>query len=125
MTAVLEAPARLPAHRVGALAAAVVAVGHLPLAVEHATSAYGLLLGLLALGCAHCAVCLWRSGARRGWALAAAMGGLMLLAHLPLPGLAHSHASAAVGVVPLVVAGAEGLLLVLAVVALLGRQRGG
>lgn len=111
--------------RLGAAAAAVVAVGHVPLLAGEAASAplMTAVMALLALGCAHCAVSLWRSPGPAAWWTAGAMSVLMMSVHLGEPGGPSMPAGTADLAVDGLSMTAEVLLLALAVQAVLRTAR--
>lgn len=113
------------ASRAAAGAAAVVAVAHVPLLTREAGSAplMTAVMALLALGCGHCAVSLWRAPGPAVWRTAGAMALVMVGAHLVEPGGPQLPAGAADLVLDGLPMAAEAVLLALAVQALLRTTR--
>ncbi|MEW1956973.1 hypothetical protein [Kineococcus sp. NPDC059986] len=79
-------PREVAVSRGAAVAGAVAAVLHVPLAVAHAGSSLVLAAGLLvmSLACLPCAGHLWRSPSPRTWTVVAAVGTAVLLVHAAL-----------------------------------------
>ncbi|MEW9265054.1 hypothetical protein AB1207_09865 [Kineococcus endophyticus] len=85
-TARTAASRELRVSRGVAVAGAAAAVLHVPLAVAHAGSSLPLAGALLVMSlvCLPCAGHLWRAPSPRTWAVVAAVGGAVLLAHAAL-----------------------------------------